>query len=1169
MTPWMRCAAAVSGSVLVALLSAGCQGAGSSGFESGGPPALMAAPGGSPTFPRQEGQPPPTRIAAQQDNPQTGIDAWSHSAQGFTGNGTAAEMDSSGGKVVWGIWRWGTFPGGVRPLQVSLDVVVPAGGQFWLLFTDYGNYEWEVQGPLDGTSSTFDFDAGTNYVSPAGCVYVAVIVEGGNTLTVNGLNLTADADVDPPAPPTGFNYSSITSTTATFHWNPNNELDLFRYHIYSAALPDFQVGDPGVDLRGQPGRLSVSFQVTGLTPDTTYYFRMSAVDSVLNESALCNAVQVVTPPGQVLDPPTNLRTGTVSSIWADLLWDAPPAGPLGYEVYTGPTPDFQVGEPGVVKQHPGIIVVPSFHLTGLSKLTEYNVRVRAYYGQYSPLCTALTFTTSDSVPPTPDFDIGGGIFMAGVPVSFDPSSTTDPDTPPEDLTFKWDFENDGFYDETTQGPEVVQHIYTNREKVTIKLTVSDGEDVSTTKDAIISFRYEAFYPGVGQIPAPVVTAVETLGSRIAVLLDDRTVELYDGSAWQMIDAGGVTADTLADVALTTTTVNVLAITSPSGSVTWTVYSYSGGTWSAGLTQTVSLANISCHEGALAIAPSGRSSVAVQTAIQSGESQTRQLRVWHRKADDTFGAGSLDFGTTPLQCYDVQRDDTTSYFVYPTSGQVKQWSFTDSANSNVNMQAYAGTPVSLATGVDPADTAHVYWGLITDNSRVYYGDNYGTANGGSQYYTTSRQGTQMLGVGLKEDNQSQFCWCDQGADFFQHLMAYDSTANGGAGQEYELYAGLGAAGGGGGGYREEGSDKGVYAVVSEQRDGLCMGRYVVDGSISHSEAIRAPSGEADIGTIFSVVTFDDNSLLCLGSQGYPVARGMSAATPGSTFSVSDTGTECWCFPYEACITAVPDQFLVGSYDGHGMLEVDKFTKGDPTGGITATYAGTTLARLKQNPDTDETLLCYATSSSLNIEARTWDGADWSAPAGVYTGATTISDLNVVCDRFGKWGVVLLDSANKIKLIENSGGGWGSAEELSSDAVNSTSGIGCDYNPNSDLCVAAERTTAPAGIYLGIKPDGGSITWEQLTTTGGADTKHMHAYYHLTSPVVVYYHRGAAMYQDRMHVLEKLSGDWTDLEMPFRMYGYPLDIERDLGNNLVLCGYTDDSSPTSAVVAILYQ
>lgn len=83
-------------------------------------------------------------------------------------------------------------------------------------------------------------------------------------------------DITPPAKVTGLTVNTVSSSQLDLNWNANTENDLDYYNVYNSTTP----GGP-YDLIAST--ITNSYSDTGLAPSTTYYYKVSAVDSSDNE----------------------------------------------------------------------------------------------------------------------------------------------------------------------------------------------------------------------------------------------------------------------------------------------------------------------------------------------------------------------------------------------------------------------------------------------------------------------------------------------------------------------------------------------------------------------------------------------------------------------------------------------------------------------------------------------------------------------------------------------------------------------------------------------------------------------------------------------------------------------------------------------------------------------
>ncbi len=102
-------------------------------------------------------------------------------------------------------------------------------------------------------------------------------------------------DRTPPSAPIGLTATAVSSTEIILDWTNNEESDLDHYNVYCSTTS----GGPysRIDSVGES-----AYSDTGLAPDTTYYYVVTAVDTSRNESDNSSEDSATTKDGPVEDP---------------------------------------------------------------------------------------------------------------------------------------------------------------------------------------------------------------------------------------------------------------------------------------------------------------------------------------------------------------------------------------------------------------------------------------------------------------------------------------------------------------------------------------------------------------------------------------------------------------------------------------------------------------------------------------------------------------------------------------------------------------------------------------------------------------------------------------------------------------------------------------------------
>ncbi len=171
------------------------------------------------------------------------------------------------------------------------------------------------------------------------------------------------ADTTAPTVPSSLAASNVTSTSATLAWGASSDnVGVTGYKIYN-----------GSTLVASTNGSTLAYNLTGLTPNTSYTYTVRAVDQAGNQSAASNAVTFATPALPVDNTPPTAPSGAASSNVTDtavtLTWGASTdnVGVTAYRIYNGSTLVATTSNGSTL----------SHRVTGLTASTSYTFTMRA------------------------------------------------------------------------------------------------------------------------------------------------------------------------------------------------------------------------------------------------------------------------------------------------------------------------------------------------------------------------------------------------------------------------------------------------------------------------------------------------------------------------------------------------------------------------------------------------------------------------------------------------------------------------------------------------------------------------------------------------------------------------------------------------------------------------
>jgi chitodextrinase len=242
---------------------------------------------------------------------------------------------------------------------------------------------------------------------------IAAYDAAGNASAQSGaVSATTPALLDTQAPsvPTGLTGTAVSSSQVNLSWNPST--DNVRVTGYVVYLNNVSLATT----------TTTSFSHTGLTPGTTYNYRVSAFDAAPNHSAWTATPVAVTTPAaadtQAPSVPAGLVGTAVSSSQINLSWN--PAtdnvGVTGYVVYLN-------------NVSLATTTTTSFSHTGLTPGTTYNYRVSAFDAvpnhsawTATPVAVTTPAPPDTTTPSVPAGLVGAAVSPSQVNLSWNPST---------------------------------------------------------------------------------------------------------------------------------------------------------------------------------------------------------------------------------------------------------------------------------------------------------------------------------------------------------------------------------------------------------------------------------------------------------------------------------------------------------------------------------------------------------------------------------------------------------------------------------------------------------------------------------------------------------------------------------------------------------------------------
>lgn len=221
-------------------------------------------------------------------------------------------------------------------------------------------------------------------LTPNTVYYYLVTAVAGNAEGAQSNVASAATDADIPIP-TNVTATAVSPTQINTAWDalPNATV----YMVYRSTTPDGTYQYIGTTA-------NPAYSDTGLTPNTTYYYKVTAIAGGVEGNPSAYAAATTFPAVPVPQAPENVRTQVLSCTEILVTWDLS-AGAEGYQMYRSKTADGPY-------QLVGITTTVPYIDTGLSPCTTYYYFVQAYTaGQFSAQSTRVSAVTPSCGTPVP------------------------------------------------------------------------------------------------------------------------------------------------------------------------------------------------------------------------------------------------------------------------------------------------------------------------------------------------------------------------------------------------------------------------------------------------------------------------------------------------------------------------------------------------------------------------------------------------------------------------------------------------------------------------------------------------------------------------------------------------------------------------------------------------
>ncbi len=224
-------------------------------------------------------------------------------------------------------------------------------------------------------------------LSPSTTYYFTIAAASSNGTSAVSNQASATTQAPPvPSAPTSLSASASSSTQINLSWTPSTTAGV-TYSVYSGSSAG------GVTTLAASGLTASTFQATGLSASTTYYYIVEAVAGS-TASAASNTAGATTQAASTPAAPTSLTATTSSSTQINLSWTPSTSSGATYSVYTGTSAG------SITTLAASGLTATSYQAPGLAASTTYFYVVQAVTSSVSSASSNTASATTQAAPVT-------------------------------------------------------------------------------------------------------------------------------------------------------------------------------------------------------------------------------------------------------------------------------------------------------------------------------------------------------------------------------------------------------------------------------------------------------------------------------------------------------------------------------------------------------------------------------------------------------------------------------------------------------------------------------------------------------------------------------------------------------------------------------------------------